>query len=90
MTVPSFGSGAEDVIGRDQPTAAGHVDDDDGWRAGNVAADVACDETRGRVEAAAGARADDDADGLAAVELSRRRSRRARTRPAAGNKQSPE
>ena len=77
----------EHVIGGHQSPASGHVHHDDGRRARNVPADMTRDEPGGRVEPAACARADHDAESLAAIEISAGRSRsRRRHRLAAPGK----
>jgi hypothetical protein len=69
MTVPSFAATFIDVIGGREAASRGHVLHDDGRIACNVLAHVPRHQARLGVVAAAGARANDEADLLAGVEL---------------------
>ena len=59
----------EKRIGRHPAAGAGHVVDDDRRVARYVAAHVTGDDARVGIEAAAGGKANDDADGFAAIEI---------------------
>ena len=63
--------GFVDRVGRNQTARSGYVIDYDRRIAGNIFADMAGDRTGVGVETSSGGKADEDADGLACVEILR-------------------